>query len=277
MTASPKHLMDQLREAREALVKRCSDFPSTVIVLGSGLSGFLDEIKVETEISYGEIPHFRSSTVAGHPGRLVIGEFAGRRIACMLGRLHRYEGYSYQEVVFPFRAFALAGADTFLLTNAAGALHPDLRPAELVIIKDHLNLMGGNPLQGPNEAELGVRFLDLGKVYDENLRELIRDGAKRLGMMMNEGVYVSLDGPCYETPAEVRMFRMLGGDMIGMSTVPEAIALHHMGKRVAGISCITNHAAGVNPLPVSHEEVLENAAKASGTFAKLMTEVVSHL
>ena len=268
---------ERLIEAKRGLLDRCPNFPKTLVVLGSGLGSFLDDLTIEREISYNEIPHFKSSTVAGHAGRLVIAKHGDHRIACMQGRLHTYEGYSFADVVFPFRTFALAGAEQFLLTNAAGGLNPDFHPGELVLIRDHINLMGSNPLSGPNIEQLGPRFPDMTQVYDVKLNQIILDSALKLKLEMKQGVYVALEGPCYETPSEVKMYRMFGGDMIGMSTVPEALALRHMGKRVAGISCVTNPAAGVSKTPLSHEEVLETANRVRAVFASLLLEVVNRL
>lgn len=269
--------MERLEAAKDAILFRCPNFPRIVIVLGSGLSGLLEETDREAVIRFSEIPHFKAATVEGHLGSLVIGKLNGVRVACMQGRLHFYEGHSMEEVVFPYRALALCGAEVFLLTNAAGALRPDIHPPELVVIRDHINLMGTNPLLGKNEEVLGPRFPDMTLLYDPGLRRIITDSARKTGVPLREGVYVAIHGPSYETPSEIQMYRIVGGDVVGMSTVPEAIALHHMKKRVAAISCVTNLAAGVGPEPLTHAEVLENAKKAYSSFSRLIREIVAAL
>lgn len=271
------NMIDKLEEARASVTKKIPNFPEFLIVLGSGLSGLLDEIKVEAEIPYSEIPHLSKTTVEGHVSRLLIGELNGTRVACMQGRLHYYEGLKMEDVVFPFRCFALCGAQVFWLTNAAGGLHPEMKPSDLVLIRDHLNLMGTNPLVGKNIDSFGPRFPDMTHVYDVELSDCIATTAKRLGTSLREGVYVGLHGPSYETPAEIKMYRAFGGDVVGMSTVPEAIALHHMGKRVVAISCVTNLAAGVSPTPLVHSEVLENAKKIHSSFLKLVSESLKEM
>ncbi|NBX68837.1 MAG: purine-nucleoside phosphorylase [Proteobacteria bacterium] len=272
-----KTQFEKLEEARKFVVEKIEEFPKFLIVLGSGLANILNELEVETEISYSDIPHLAQTTVEGHVSRLVVGRLGGTRVACMQGRLHFYEGLKMDEVVFPFRVFALAGAQVFFLTNAAGGLHPSMKPADLVLIKDHLNLMGTNPLVGKNIAELGPRFPDMTHLYDPELRKIVRDTSKQLKIELGEGVYVGLHGPSYETPAEIKMYTLLGGDVVGMSTVPEAIALHHMGKRIVAISCVTNLAAGVSPTPLEHAEVLETAKKVQSKFCLLVKESVKSM
>jgi len=270
-------LYQRLEEASAAVKKLCPDFPKLVIVLGSGLAGLLDEMEKEKEIPFAQIPHLKQATVEGHVSRLVIGRLNGVRIACMQGRLHLYEGLSLEDVVLPYRAFALAGAETFLLTNAAGGLHPDIKPPSLVLLRDHINLMGNNPLIGKNEERLGHRFPDLTHLYNPKLNDMIMKTANHIGVPLRIGVYVGTHGPSYETPAEIRMHRIVGGDVVGMSTVPEAIAIHHMGKTVVAISCVTNHAAGVTPEALVHDEVLENAKKIYKSFSGLIKEIVGPL
>lgn len=269
-----KSHLEKLQEAQSYVNRKVPKFPDFLIVLGSGLANILDELELETEIPYSEIPHFSQTTVQGHVSRLVVGKLGGVRVACMQGRLHYYEGLKMEEVVFPFRVFALAGAKIFFLTNAAGGLHPEMKPADLVLITDHLNLMGTNPLVGKNIDELGPRFPDMTHLYDPKLRELILETARGLKINLRQGVYVGLHGPSYETPAEIKMYSVLGGDVVGMSTVPEAIALHHMGKRVVAVSCVTNLAAGVSPTPLEHAEVLETAKRVQATFCSLVRESV---
>jgi len=263
-------LMEKRGEAARFLKSKVSDFPRILIVLGSGLSDLVEDMEKECVIPFSEIPHFKKVTVAGHIGQLVVGRLEGTRVACMQGRYHFYEGHTMEEVVFPFRAFGAAGCEAFLLTNASGGLQPGMNPMDLLLIRDHINLMGTNPLIGPNEGELGPRFPDLTHLYDPSLRKIFRDVAQAEGIPLREGVYIGIHGPSYETPAEINMYRVLGGDVVGMSTVPEAIAIHHMGKKVVAISCITNLAAGATGAPLAHAEVLENAKKAYGRFSRLV-------
>lgn len=267
----------QLEEAKVEVLHRCPTVPRHFIVLGSGLNGLLREIEPEVEISFTDIPHLKGVTVEGHEGRLVIGRLNGVRVACMQGRLHFYEGHTMEQVVFPFRVFALAGCQNFLLTNAAGGLHPELQPPALVVIEDHINLMGTNPLIGRNETFLGPRFPDMTQLYDPQLNQVFFQAAAKLSVPLKRGVYVAIHGPSYETPSEIRMYRQIGGDVVGMSTVPEAIALHHMGKRVAAISCVTNLAAGVAKQKLEHAEVLENAQKAYPSFSQLICESLKRI
>ena len=272
-----KTYVEKLQEAKEFIDSKINVFPDFVIVLGSGLATILTELEVETEISYRDIPHLPQTTVEGHVSRLLVGKLGGVRVACMQGRLHFYEGLKMEEVVFPFRVFGLCEAEVFFLTNAAGGLHPEMKPADLVLIRDHLNLMGTNPLVGKNIDSLGTRFPDMTHIYDPELRKIVSNTAERLKTPLRQGVYVGLHGPSYETPAEIKMYTFLGGDVVGMSTVPEAIALHHMGKRVVAISCVTNLAAGVSPTPLEHAEVLETAKKVKATFCALVKESVKEM
>ncbi len=271
------NVLQKIEDARSAVSKRVTRFPEVVIVTGSGLAGLLTSVERELEIPYTDIPHLMPSTVQGHPGRLVIGTLSGTRVAFMHGRLHYYEGYSMEDVVFPFRVFSRCGAQVFILTNAAGGLHPKMAPTDLVLITDHINLMGTNPLVGKNYDDLGVRFPDMTHLYDPELCDQVRLIAKQQNISLKEGVYVGLHGPSYETPAEIRMYRSFGGDVVGMSTVPEAIAIHHMGRRVVAISCVTNFAAGVGTARLVHDEVLENASKAYGKFSALISGVVGSM
>lgn len=272
-----KTLWAKLEEAQAGLRKLCPDFPKIVITLGSGLAGLIADIERETEIEFPAIPHVKALSVPGHVGKIVIGRLGGVRVAAMQGRLHYYEGHTLDEVVFPFRVFALAGAELFFLTNATGGIHPDMKPTDLMLIRDHVNLMGGNPLVGRNDERLGARFPDMSAVYDSELSDLLREHARKLAVPLREGVYVAILGPSYETPAEIRMFRAIGADVVGMSTVPEAIAMRHMGKRVVGISVITNLAAGVHQGTLEHEEVLEQAPKVYGTLGRLIKDTLPAL
>lgn len=265
----------RLNEAAESLGRRCPELPRYAVVLGSGLGELLDQLEVECDVPYPDIPYFRASTVIGHKGRLLVGRARGARLVILQGRLHYYEGYPMADVVFPVRLLARMGVECFFLTNAAGGLHPEMKPGELVLLRDHVNLTGTSPLIGPNLEELGPRFPDMTEAYDRGLAEAILATAGRVGVGIRQGVYVGLHGPSYETPAEIRAHRSLGGDVVGMSTVPEVIALRHMGRRVAGISCVTNLAAGVSPEPLVHEEVLENARRGYAALSKLILETIA--
>ena len=270
-------LITRLDHAKSFILSRCPDFPKLVLVLGSGLGSFADDIKVEVDMSYADIPHFRSLSVEGHAGSLRIGSFEGVRIACMQGRLHFYEGYPAEDVIFPTRALGWSGGRVFILTNASGGLKSDMAPLDFLLIRDHINMTGTNPLSGKNCPQLGPRFPDLSRLYDPKLSEIIARAAERISVPLRQGVYGLTNGPSYETPAEIRMFRMLGADVVGMSTVFEAISLHHMGRRVVGLSCITNLAAGVTSEVLQHADVLANAKKISTRFKMLMKEAIAEI
>ncbi len=266
-------MLEQLEAAKKFLLSRCGSFPKTVIVMGSGMSSVLSEVVTEVEIPFADIPHVPKVSVQGHSGRIKIGTIGKTRVALSQGRLHYYEGLSMSTVVLPFRAMALAGADNFILTNAAGGMRPDLNPPSFMLIRDHINLMGSNSLMGPN-LDFGPRFPDLTNLYDPVVNEVFKKVAQKNGIKLHEGVYVATHGPSYETPAEIRMFRQMGGDVVGMSTVPEAIALKHMGKRVNALSCVTNLAAGVSDEPLNHEDVLSYAQQAHSTLGILLRETL---
>lgn len=251
--------------------------PALGLVLGSGLGGFADTLEDPVVIDYSRIPHFAQSTVIGHEGRFVVGAKAGVMCMAMQGRLHPYEGYSAADVAFPVRAMILLGADTLILTNAVGCLHEDWPPGSLMAITDHLNLTGQNPLTGANDDHIGPRFPDMTDAYAPELRTLARRAAARVDMTLREGVYAAFAGPSYETPAEIRMVRALGGDVVGMSTVYEVIAARHMGARVLGISCVTNPAAGISEHPLNHEEVTTAAGNARAQFQALLEAVIEDL
>jgi purine-nucleoside phosphorylase len=252
--------------------------PEIALVLGSGLGAYASTLVNATTVPYTDVPGMPAVSVPGHAGRLVIGELpsvagASARspvVAALAGRVHLYEGHAPDDVVFPVRLLIALGARTVVLTNAAGGVSPTLRPGDLVVITDHLNLQGCNPLLGPNDEALGPRFPDMTHVYDPALRALALAAGDRLETPLREGVYAALSGPSYETPAEIRMLRALGADLVGMSTVPEAIAARHMGARVLGISCVTNLAAGVSPAPLSHAEVEQVAGAARERFARVV-------
>ena len=239
--------------------------PRVGVVLGSGLSAFGNAVENATRIPYAEIPNFPRPTAEGHKGELVLGEVAGVPVAVMSGRVHFYEGYSEHQVVYPVRVLGRLGVSTVILTNAAGAVNKKYRPGDFMALTDHLNLTGKNPLSGPNDPELGPRFPDMSQPYDHELRRLVVAGFRKVDATLHEGVYVGLLGPSYETPAEIAMFRMLGADAVGMSTVLETIAARHMGLKVIGISCITNPASDHGET-LSHESVLEEGRKAAGRF-----------
>jgi purine-nucleoside phosphorylase len=276
MTPSSR-LQQQLAESKAIVTEACGGHVIRgAVVLGSGLGLFADTLTNAVAIDYATIPHFAQSTVQGHAGRLVIGETApGYAIACMQGRFHYYEGYPMETVVYPIRLLRQLGAEFLIVTNAAGGIHPDFRPGDLMLIKDHLNLMGNNPLKGANLAFLGPRFLDMTEAYSMRLRELAVDVAEDQGIELRRGVYAGLSGPTYETPAEVRMLRTLGADAVGMSTVPEVIAANHMGMEVLGISCISNVAAGLSSKKLSHQEVMETTEQAKPRFVHLLKGILN--
>jgi purine-nucleoside phosphorylase len=249
--------------------------PDVAIVLGSGLGAFADRLESPTRVPYTEIPHWPGSTVVGHAGVLVAGRSAGRRVLTLAGRAHFYEGHPLTTVTFATRV--LARVKTLVLTNAAGGINTAFPPGTLMAIDDHLNLMGSNPLVGPNEDRWGARFPDMTEVYSVRLRSLADAAARQVGVDLKHGVYVGLHGPSYETPAEIRYLRAIGADAVGMSTVPEAIVARHMGVEVLGISCITNPAAGVLPEPLHHDEVMEVARRVSGQFIALLEAIVARV
>src|SRR5213596_2676552 len=250
---------------------------SVAIVLGSGLGAFADELTERTAIPYDEIPGFARATVEGHAGRLVIGKIGETTVAAMQGRFHFYEGYSLEDVTFPIRVLKVLGVRTLILTNAAGSLNTEFTPGSLMVISDHINLMGVNPLIGPNDERFGPRFPDLTSTYDPDLQSMVIEEAKAIDIDMRRGVYAALSGPSYETPAEIHMIRTLGADAVGMSTVPEAIVARHMGMQVIGISCITNLAAGVSDRPVDHTQVIATGESVREQFTELLRRVIAKL
>jgi len=250
--------------------------PEIGIVLGSGLGELANEY-CEIKIPYKDIPDFPVSTVAGHSGNLVFAEINGKRVVMMQGRFHFYEGHTMETVTYPIKVMKKLGVETVILTNAAGGVNPYFKPSSLMIIKDHINFMGTNPLIGPNDDTLGDRFPDMSEVYTKSLRKIAYTCAEKLEIPVERGVYIALTGPAYETPAEVNMVRTLGADAVGMSTVPEAIVASWMGMKVLGISCICNSAAGISTVGLSHKEVLEAAEKAKSSFKKLVVEVIKNM
>jgi purine-nucleoside phosphorylase len=266
-----------LAAAVDAVRARVAIEPRVGVVLGSGLGAFADAVEDPVEIPYGEIHGWPESTAIGHDGRLVLGSFGGVPVAVMKGRAHLYEGHPPGRVVFGVRVLGLLGIRTLVLTNASGAIETSLEPGQLVAISDHLNLQGSSPLVGPNDDTLGPRFPDMSDAYDAGLRAAARKAAARLGIELGEGVYAGWLGPAFETPAEIRMLRVLGADLVGMSTVPEVLAARHVGIRCLALSCVTNMAAGVLPEPIDHERVLEVGAAASGRLVALLREIVPAL
>jgi purine-nucleoside phosphorylase len=249
--------------------------PDVAIVLGSGLGAFADRLESAVRVPYADIPHWPRSTVIGHAGVLVAGTSAGRRVLTLAGRAHFYEGHPLTAVTFATRVLGRLGVKTLVLTNAAGGINTAFSPGTLMVIDDHLNLMGSNPLVGPNEDRWGVRFPDMTEVYSTRLRSVVDAAARQVGVDLKHGVYAGLHGPSYETPAEIRYLRTIGADAVGMSTVPEAIVGRHMGLEVLGISCITNPAAGVLPEPLHHDEVMEVARRVSGQFIAVLEAFVA--
>jgi purine-nucleoside phosphorylase len=264
-------LYDDLQKAVETIRSRSPIEPKVGIVLGSGLGSFADSLTDGTVIPYSEVPCFPTSSVKGHAGRLVLGMLQNTPIVAMQGRVHLYEGYAPWQVAFPARVLCSLGIGSLVLTNAAGGIRADFAPGDLMAITDHINLSGTHPLTGPNEDRLGPRFPDMSFAYDVGLRQLLSATAARLHIPLKEGVYVWLSGPSYETPAEIRFLRTIGGDAVGMSTVPEVIVAVQMGVRVVGISCITNLASGMGHEPLSHAEVGETAERVRESFTRLLT------
>ncbi|MFN7958258.1 MAG: purine-nucleoside phosphorylase [Holophagaceae bacterium] len=265
-------------DALKALESRAPFVPDLVLVLGSGLGALADspEARAGLSIPFTDLPGFPAPTVAGHGGKLVFCEFEGRKVALQAGRFHFYEGHPMPLVVAPMRLYGRLGAKAVLLTNAAGALNPGFQVGDLMALTDHINLFGTNPLIGPN-VEPGPRFPDMTAVYDPAFRQQLQACARQLGQTLREGVYLGLTGPSYETPAEIRAFRTMGADAVGMSTVPEATVARHEGMRVAGISCLCNMAAGILPQALTHQEVLEAGAAAAGRFEALIRAFVRNL
>lgn len=269
--------MSAIQEAKAAIEAKISVKPQIGLILGSGLGVLADEIENAVAISYSEIPHFTKSTVAGHKGQLVIGNLEGKTVVAMQGRFHYYEGHGLDAVVFPVRVMKALGVETILVTNAAGGINTSYTPGDLMLIADHINLTSQNPLIGPNDETVGVRFPDMSEAYSKRLRELAKGIANEQGISLQEGVYCGLTGPTYETPAEIRMLRILGGDAVGMSTVPEVIVARHIGLEVLGISCISNMAAGILEQPLNHEEVIETTERVKHDFLKLVHGILARM
>ncbi len=264
-------MSDNGRAAIDAIAKRAPGFtPRVAIVLGSGLGGLADAVERAVAIDYGDLAGFPRPGVDGHAGRLVLGTLGGTDVACMQGRPHLYEGHAPAALAAPIRALRRAGCEILVLTNAAGSLRPDMGPGSLMMLTDHINMTGLNPLAGPNDDCVGPRFPDMSRAYDPELRRRLGAAAQDLDIALREGVYLACLGPSFETPAEIRMFRTLGADAVGMSTVPECLVANHCGMRVAAVSIITNLAAGMTAAPISHEETLAQGAKAATTLERLL-------
>ncbi len=271
------HYYEKVSEAAGTIRTRIGAAPRAAVVLGSGLGDFASAVSNGVSMTYGELPHWPVSRVMGHEGRLVVGVVKGRQIAALSGRCHVYEGHDLQTVTFAIRTLGLLGVTTVILTNAAGGVNTSFSQGALMVIDDHINLMGVNPLVGPNEDRFGPRFPDMTNVYSPRLRRIADDVGRESGVALSHGVYVALLGPSYETPAEIRYLRTIGADAVGMSTVPEAIAARHMGMEVLGISCITNMAAGVLPQPIDHREVMDTARRVRGQFVTLLEGIIGRL
>lgn len=267
----------EVAAAAQFLQSNYPDIPRVGLILGSGLGGLADEIADPVKIAYKDIPNFPVSTVEGHAGKLVFGKLVGTEVVAMQGRFHYYEGYGMQQVTFPVRVMKSLGVETLMVTNAAGGINQHFSPGDLMIIADHINLMGTNPLIGPNDPDFGVRFPDMSEAYSHQLRMMAKQTASELKMEVKEGVYAALTGPTYETPAEIRMLRVLGADAVGMSTVPEVIVARHSGLKVLGISCITNMAAGILDTPLSHAEVIETTERVKADFLRYVTALVGKM
>ncbi len=273
-------LFEALHAARDAALAHLpagAAAPKVGLILGSGLGGYADHLEQAVAIDYRDLPGFAASGVVGHKGKLVFGLRAGVPCVAMAGRIHVYEGHSAAAAAFPARVLVALGARTLIITNAAGGINETWPPGTLMLIRDHIDLLRDHPLRGPNDERVGPRFPDMTTAYASELRALARRAAERIGATLQEGVYVAMPGPTYETPAEVRMLRTLGADATGMSTVPEVIVARHMGARVLGISCITNQAAGITGAALSHDEVTETAARVRTTFEQLLDGILSEL
>ncbi|HEV3513222.1 MAG TPA: purine-nucleoside phosphorylase [Candidatus Sulfotelmatobacter sp.] len=261
-------------DAAHLILKRTPLRPTIGLVLGSGLGAFADSLTDATRVPYADIPSFPQSTAIGHAGRLVIGNAGSVPVAAMQGRVHQYEGYSAQEVIFPIRVFARMGIKAVILTNAAGGINLGYSQGALVLLRDHINLQGTNPLVGPNDDRFGVRFPDMTQAYSRAYRQIAREEAAKLKIPLHEGIYAALLGPSYETPAEIEYLRRIGADLVGMSTVAEVIAARHMGMNVLAISCVTNMAAGILDQPLSHAEVMETGERVKSIFEALLRAVL---
>lgn len=266
---------DRCEAAAERLRERIGAVPDVAVVLGSGLGDFAHRLAEAVTTPYGDIPHWPASAVVGHAGTLVVGGLAGKRVAVLSGRAHFYEGHDLRTVTFAIRVLGLLAVKRLVLTNAAGGINLAFKPGTLMVIDDHINLMGSNPLVGANEVRFGPRFPDMTEVYSKRLRQIADKAAAAAGLVVAHGIYVAVHGPSYETPAEIRFLRTIGADAVGMSTVPEALVARHMGLEVLGLSCITNPAAGVLPEPLHHDEVMAVAQQVTGEFSALLEGIIA--
>lgn len=269
-----KAVLEKLTETVSYIRSQSPIKPRVGLILGSGLGAFVDQVQISTKIPYSDIPHFMPPTVEGHQGNLILGHVGTNPVAILQGRNHYYEGHSMETVVFPTRTLALLGIESLVLTNSAGGLGDTMTAGDFMIIEDHINLMGNNPLMGPNIKELGPRFPDMTEAYDKKLIEQLEIVFQKQSTKYHKGIYCAVSGPTYETPAEVRYLKMIGGKAVGMSTVPEVIAANHLGLRVAALSCITNLAAGISRHKLSHTEVTETAKKVEQKFSSAMKEFI---
>jgi purine-nucleoside phosphorylase len=274
---APPDAFQQAEETARFILSRTFLRPTVAVVLGSGLGAFADDMTEAVKIGYGDIPHFSRSTAVGHAGQLVIGKIGNCPIATMQGRVHLYEGHTAQKVAFPIRVLGRLGVRAVILTNAAGGINLDYSQGGLVIIRDHINLLGGNPLVGEEDVRFGPRFIDMTEAYAKDYRKIALDAARELGIQTAEGVYAAVLGPSYETPAEIRYLRAIGADLVGMSTIPEVIAARQMKMKVLAISCVTNMAAGVLDKPLDHAEVLETGRRVAGQFKALLQAVIPNI
>ncbi len=277
MSELPDTLYDRVQAAAQLVRERSDIVPQVGLILGSGLGAFADGLENQVSIDYADIPHFQRSHVVGHKGRLVLGGRQGARCIAMQGRVHMYEGHSAATAAFPARVLIALGAKILIVTNAAGGLNPWWSPGTLMLIRDHIDLLRDHALRGPNDERLGPRFPDMTTAYAPELRALVKEVATKSSIALQEGVYVAMPGPTYETPAEVKMLQTMGADATGMSTVPEVVVARHMGARVIGISCITNQAAGISGHALSHDEVTETAARVRTTFEGLLDAILAGL
>jgi purine-nucleoside phosphorylase len=270
-------VISKLQETVGYIRSKTSAKPKIGVVLGSGLGAFVKDVEIELSLPYKDVPHFSPPTVEGHSGNLIFGKVNGQSIVILQGRNHYYEGHSMETVVFPTRTLALLGVETLILTNSAGGFGEQMQAGEFMIIEDHINLMGTNPLMGPNIKELGPRFPDMTEAYDKRLIQSMEQVLQKQGTRYHKGIYCGVSGPTYETPAEVRYLKMIGGKAVGMSTVPETIAANHLGLRVAALSCITNLAAGISSQKLSHDEVTETAKRVEIQFTSFLKEFIGIL
>ncbi len=270
-------VLNKLQETIAFIRSKTNTKPKVGIVLGSGLGSFVKEIEIELTLPYKDIPNFCPPTVEGHSGNLIFGKVHGQTVAVLQGRVHYYEGHSMEEVVFPVRTLAMLGIESLILTNSAGGMGANMQAGDFMILEDHINLMGNNPLMGPNIKELGPRFPDMSEAYDSRLRSTMEQVLQKQGTRYHKGIYCGVSGPTYETPAEVRYLKLIGGSAVGMSTVPETIAANHLGLRVAALSCITNLAAGISTEKLSHDEVTETAKRVEQQFSSFLKEFASSI